>query len=118
MIDQGRSKDRVHRDISIFVIFGITHCNTFSVLAHVPPFQVCHLSVARLWVGHIYLAPIYYSQDFHCLPGEKSENRHLDYRQRVARSEQELKWERDRFQDAVDVKLAILRGLEKEAQEG
>ena len=36
----------------------------------------------------------------------------------VARGERSLIWERDRLQDAVDVKLAILGGLEKEAQEG
>ncbi len=36
----------------------------------------------------------------------------------VARGRRELIWERDRLQDAVDVKLAILWGMEKEAQEG
>ncbi len=36
----------------------------------------------------------------------------------VAEGRHELIWVRDRLQDAVDIKLAILRGLEKEAQEG
>ena len=36
----------------------------------------------------------------------------------VAQGGRELRWERDRLQDAVDIKLAILWGLEKEAQEG
>jgi len=32
----------------------------------------------------------------------------------VARGARELRWDRDRLQDAVDVKLAILWGLERE----
>jgi len=32
----------------------------------------------------------------------------------VARGARELRWERDRLQDAVDVKLAILWGMERE----
>ena len=32
----------------------------------------------------------------------------------VARGERSLIWERDRLQDAVDIKVAILRGLERE----
>ena len=32
----------------------------------------------------------------------------------VARGKRELRWERDRLQDAVDVKLAILWELERE----
>jgi len=35
----------------------------------------------------------------------------------VAQGGRSLRWERDRLQDAVDIKLAILWGLEKEAQE-
>jgi len=31
----------------------------------------------------------------------------------VARGKRELRWERDRLQDAVDVKLAILWGMER-----
>ena len=36
----------------------------------------------------------------------------------VAQGGRELRWDRDRLQDAVDIKLAILWGMEKEAQEG
>ena len=32
----------------------------------------------------------------------------------VAKGARELRWERDRLQDAVDIKLAILWGLERE----
>ena len=32
----------------------------------------------------------------------------------VARGKRELIWKRDRLQDAVDIKLAILAGLERE----
>ena len=35
----------------------------------------------------------------------------------VARGARELIWERDRLQDAIDIKLAILWGMEKEASQ-
>ena len=36
----------------------------------------------------------------------------------VAAGKHELMWVRDRLQDAVDIKIEILRGMEKETQEG